>query len=210
MVSLAVFSLVFLLLSSRFPLPSSGSSLMLFWFWSTLPSFLYVLALNALAGYFSLASVLFGMGFCAAVSLLCSFPSHLCFLFLRASFSVAGASSFGFSVMLVFLLLLRDSVESRFLRDGVLPLGRVCSVGCGFSVCCLSCPYISVCPWSSSCSGFNPPGFQDLLELLVTVPVFLPSRRDLLRPPPFLCFHQNLLVLRLPASRISSNPPTCG
>ena len=39
------------------------------------------------------------------------------------------------------------------------------------------------------------------------VPVFLPGRRDLLRPPPFHCFCQNLLVLRLTASRISSDPP---
>ena len=44
-------------------------------------------------------------------------------------------------------------------------------------------------------------------ELLVAVPVFLPSRKDLLRQPHFYRFHQNLPVLRLTAYRISSDPP---
>ena len=44
-------------------------------------------------------------------------------------------------------------------------------------------------------------------DLLVAVPVFLPQRRDLLRQLHFHRFHQNLLVLRLTAYCISSDPP---
>ena len=51
------------------------------------------------------------------------------------------------------------------------------------------------------------PWFLDLLKLLVAVPVFLPSRKDLLRQPHFHRFHQNLPVLRLTAYCISSDPP---
>ena len=83
-----------------------------------------------------LASVIYSVGFCAAVSLLRSYPSRLlCFPFL-AFFLLCRCflTSLGFSLVFV----LRDTVESQFLRGGVLPLGRVCSVGCGFSVC-LSC-----------------------------------------------------------------------
>ena len=50
------------------------------------------------------------------------------------------------------------------------------------------------------------PWFPDLLELLAAVPVFLPQWKDLLRQPPFNCFHQNLHVLCLTAFRISSDP----
>ena len=44
-------------------------------------------------------------------------------------------------------------------------------------------------------------------DLLVAVPVFLPSRKDLVRQPHFHRFHQNLPVLRLTVYRISSDPP---
>ena len=50
------------------------------------------------------------------------------------------------------------------------------------------------------------PWFPDLLELLVTVPFFLPRRRDLLRQPHFHHYHQNLPMLQLTAWRISSDP----
>ena len=61
--------------------------------------------------------------------------------------------------MLFFFNILRDSVASQFLRDGVLPLGRVFSVGCGccsFSVCFFSWPSFSVRPWSSSLVASSP------------------------------------------------------
>ena len=51
------------------------------------------------------------------------------------------------------------------------------------------------------------PWFPVFLELLVAVPVFLPSQKDLLRQPHFHRFHQNLTVLRLTAYRISSDQP---
>ena len=44
-------------------------------------------------------------------------------------------------------------------------------------------------------------------DLMVTVPVVLPRRKDLLRQPHFHRFHRNLPVLRLTAFRISSDPP---
>ena len=50
------------------------------------------------------------------------------------------------------------------------------------------------------------PWFPDLLELLVEVPVSLPSRVDLLRQPHFDHLHRNLHVLQLTAWRLSSEP----
>ena len=88
--------------------------------------------------------------------------------------------------MLFFFNLLSDSVESRFLHDGVLPLGRV-FVGCGccsFSVCFFSWPSFSVRPWSSSFMASSPL-VPVLLVLLVAVPVFL-SRRKSSTLPTFL------------------------
>ena len=49
------------------------------------------------------------------------------------------------------------------------------------------------------------PWFPDLLELLVEVPVRLPSRRDLLRQPHFHHFHRNLHALQLTGFRIASD-----
>ena len=49
--------------------------------------------------------------------------------------------------------------------------------------------------------------FPDLLELLVEVPVALPTRQDLLRQPHFHHFHRSLHVLQLAAWRLWSEPP---
>ena len=43
-------------------------------------------------------------------------------------------------------------------------------------------------------------------ELLLEIPLFLSSRRDLLRLPHFHHFYQNLSVLQLIAYRISGDP----
>ena len=50
------------------------------------------------------------------------------------------------------------------------------------------------------------PWFPDLLELLVAVPVRLPSRRDLLLQLHFHHFHRNLPALQLTGFRIASDP----
>ena len=89
-------------------------------------------------------------GLLVAFSVSCSYlrPSRSLFLALL-----------GIQPCVVLLHLLRDSVESQFLRDGVLPLGRVFSVGCGycsFSVCLFSWPSFSVRPWSSSFLASSP------------------------------------------------------
>ena len=49
--------------------------------------------------------------------------------------------------------------------------------------------------------------FPDLLELLSDIPIELPKRRDLLRQPHFHRSHENLLMLRLTAWRLSSDSP---
>ena len=54
------------------------------------------------------------------------------------------ATFLGFDIPLFLCHLLPDSVESLFLRVGVLPLGRVCSVGC-FLCVFLQCLY-GLCP----------------------------------------------------------------
>ena len=80
---------------------------------------------------------------------------HLGFLFFLMSFSVSVSCPPWDSS----LNLLRDSVASQFLRDGVLPLGRVFSVSCGccsFSVCFFSWSSFSVCPWSLSLVASSP------------------------------------------------------
>ena len=110
---------------------------------------------------FSLASVVFHMCLWAPVWLLRLFPRHfLCFRYLACV--LIGRyflSSFGFGLLFVLLRLLHGSVESRFLRDGVLPLGRVCSVGCGFSVCAVFAVFIRGLS-SSSWAGFSASGFR--------------------------------------------------
>ena len=156
--SLRLFSLVCRLLSSRFPLPSSGSSLVLVWL-PSLPSF-SILFLPWL-GSFSLRQ--FSLA-CAGVllsPLLWFLSHHLGFLFFLGSFSgLCFLPSLGFVLVLFFFFnILRDSVASRFLRDGVLPLGRVFSVSCGccsFSVCFFSWPSFSVRPGSSSLVASSP------------------------------------------------------
>ena len=96
-----------------------------------LPSCMSLLSLPWQGAVF-LVSVLFSVGFFAAVSLLCSYPRRLlCFRFLAFVFlGRCFLHSLGFSLVFVLLCLLRDSVKSQFPRDGVLPLGRVCSVSC--------------------------------------------------------------------------------
>ena len=155
--SLGLFSLVCLLLSSRFPLPSSGSSLVLFWS-PSLPLFSFLFLPWLVSFSRRLSSLVCP---CVLMSPPRWFLSrHLGFLFFLASFSVCFLPSLGFVLVLFFFNLLRDSVESQFLRDGVLPLGRVFSVGCGccsFSVCFFSGPSFSVRPWSSSFLASPPP-----------------------------------------------------
>ena len=94
----------------------------------------------------SLASVSFGLLFCSGTLHFLSCPGRL-------SLWVTGVLP-PWSLLLVLLMLwpcvvlvhlLRNSVVSRFLRDGVLPLGRVTSGGCFFCVCsCLGrlCPLV--------------------------------------------------------------------
>ena len=156
----------------------------------------------------SLASVLFRMGFWATVWLLRSFPRRfLCFRCLACLLICRYfLSSFSFDLVFVLLRLLRDSVESQFLRDGVLPLGRVCSVSCGFSVCAVFAVFISLSlilflGWLLRL------WFQALLGLLMTVLGFLPSHMALLCLPhshPFLRPHP---VLCLSGYRLTSDPP---
>ena len=153
----------------------------------------------------SLASVLFRMSFWVPVWLLRSFPHRfLCFRCLACV--LIGRyflSSFGFGLLYVLLRLLCDSVESKFLRDGILPLGRVCSVGCGFSVCavfiCLS--FILFLGWLLRL------WFQALLGLLMAVPGFLPSSLAFLCRPHSHPFLRHFPVLRLSGYRLSSDPP---
>ena len=133
----------------------------MFMLWWRLPSFLYVFALPALAGrcISSVCSLAwaFVLLFCSCTRILLAFVLlGRCFL-----------PSLGFSLVFVLLRLLRDSVESQFLHDGVLPLGRVCSVGCGFYICLLSCPSLSDCPWSSSCFGRVFSSVGDLVVVLL-------------------------------------------
>ena len=90
-------------------------------------------------------------GFLVAISVSCS---SLC------PFSVSVyLPSLGFVHVFFFFNLLCESVASQFLRDGVLPLGRVFSVGCSccsFSVCFFSWPSFSIHPWSSSLVASSP------------------------------------------------------
>ena len=77
----------------------------------------------------------------------------------RVLFGLYFLSSLGFVLVLFFFNILHDSVASQFLRDMVLPLGPVFSVGCGccsFSVCFFSRPSFSVRPWSSSLVASSP------------------------------------------------------
>ena len=101
--------------------------------WWLIPPFLSILALPSLEVALSLSSVRLGLGSFAVSWLLLSCPRPLslglgclaCFL-LNCLF----LATFGSGLALVLVNLLGASVESQFLRDGVLPLGRVCSVGC--------------------------------------------------------------------------------
>ena len=157
---------------------------------------------------FSLASVLFHMCFWAPVWLLRSFPRRfLCFQYLACV--LIGRyflSSFGFGLLFVLLCLLHDSVESQFLRDGALPLGRVCSIDCGFSVCAIFAVFIR---WSFILflGWLLRLWFQALLGLLLAVPGFLPSRVSLLILLHSYPFLRHLPVLRLSGYRLSSDPP---
>ena len=156
--------LVLLLLSPQFPFSSGGSSLMFFCVGHRLPSSLLVRALPAMAGsYFSGVCSLSHPGFWATVWLLLSFPRRfLCFRCLACVlFGPYFLSSLGLGLAFVLRRLLRDSVESQFLRDWVLPLGRVCSVGCGFSVCAVFVS-LAVCLWSFSYAGLFASGFRPL------------------------------------------------
>ena len=81
----------------------------------------------------SLASVSLALFFCSSTSHLPSYPSLL-------SLWVTDVLP-PWSLLLVLLMLwpcvvlvhlLRNSVESQFLRDGVIPLGRVISYGCSW------------------------------------------------------------------------------
>ena len=156
----------------------------------------------------SLASVLFHMCFWAPVWLLCSFPRRfLCFRYLACVLiSRCFLSSFDFGLLFVLLRLLRDSVESQFLHDVVFPLGRVCSVGCGFSVCAVFSVFIR---WSFILflGWLLRLWFQALLGLLMAVPEFLPSRVALLCRPHSHPFLRHLPVLRPSGYRLSSDPP---
>ena len=121
-----------------------------------MPSFLSVLALPALGGSsLSLASVCLGLGYWADSWLLRSCPSRLLSVWFLVCVLLGRhfLATLGFGLAFVLVHLLRDLVESQFLRDGVLPLGRGCSVGCCFCVCFLFWRSLSTCPWSSSCSG---------------------------------------------------------
>ena len=158
---------------------------------------------------FSLVSVLFHMCFRAPVWLLRSFPRRfLCFRYLACVLiGPYFLSSLGFGLLFVLFCLLCDLVESWLLCDGVLPLGRVCSVGCGFSVCAVFAIFIC---WSFILflGWLLHLWFQALLGLLMAVPGFLPSRMALLCWPHSHPFLWPLPVLRLSGYRLSSDPPT--
>ena len=118
-----------------------------------LPSCLSLRSLPSWASV-SLASISFGLVLYSGALLLPSCPSPCLFGFLECV--LLGRyflSSFGLGLVFVIVHLLCNSVESQFLRDGVLPLGRVHSIGCCLYVCFLSWLSLSPCPWSSSGSG---------------------------------------------------------
>ena len=153
-----------------------------------------------------MASVLLCTGFWATVWLLRSFPHHfLCFRCLACVLiGCYCLSFFGFGLVFVLRRLLRDSVESLFLRDGVLPLGQVCSVGCGFSVCAVFTVFLRL-PLFLFLGWLLHLWLQALLGLLMAVPGFLPSRMALLclqRSHPFLW---QLPVIRLSGFSLSSD-----
>ena len=125
--------MVRLLLSPLPSLPYSGASLVLLLLLVAV-AFLPVCPAPCLGGVaLSLASV--RLGYCADGLLLRSCPIvyFICFGFLVCVLLgrrfLASLDS-GLAFILVHLLC--DSVESQFLHDGVLPLGRVCSVSCCF------------------------------------------------------------------------------
>ena len=125
-----------------------------FCFWWLLPSFLSVLVLPALGGRSLSCVFLPWLLRCWLAHTLGVLVDFICFGFLVCVLlGRRFLATLGFGLAFTLVHLLRDSVESQFLRDGVLRLGRVCSVGCCFSVCFLFGQSLSTCPWSSSCSG---------------------------------------------------------
>ena len=109
--------------------------------------------------------------------------------------------------MFVLRRLLRDSVESQFLCDRVLLLDRVCSVGCGFSVCAVFAVFILLSlvlflGWLIRL------WFQALLGLLLAVTGLLPSRIALLCLPHSHLFLRHLPILHLSGYRLSSDSPS--
>ena len=128
------FALVRLLLSPLPSLPYSGASLVLLLLLVAV-AFLPVCPAPCLGGSRSLSLASVRLGYCAVGLLLRSCPIvyFICIGFLGCVLLgrrfLASLDS-GLAFILVHLLC--DSVESQFLHDGVLPLGRVCSVSCCF------------------------------------------------------------------------------
>ena len=116
-----------------------------------LPSCLSLRSLPSWASV-SLVSVSFSLFLCSGALLLLSCPSPCLFVLLACILlSRYFLSSLGFGLLFVLVPLLLNSVESQFLRDGVLPLGH--SIGCCVCVCFMSWLSLSPCHWSSSGSG---------------------------------------------------------
>ena len=185
-----------LLLSSWLPLSSTGTSLVLFSVGGCcLPSCLSLRSLPSWASV-SLTSISFGLVFCSGALLLSLCPSHCLFGFLECV--LLGRyflSSFGFGFLFVVVRLLRNSVESQFLRDGVLPLGRVHSAQSYFVPMSLVLfwfwslvLFFFFCSWLG---GLSPVvGSLLWVPLLLSLPGgFLPSHVGLAFFLFFLCCH---------------------
>ena len=197
--SLRLFSLVCCLLSSRFPLLSSGSSLVLFGS-PFLPSFSF-LFLPWLSSFslhqFSLA--------CAGVLLspLRWFLScHLGFLFFLMSFSVSVScppwdSSWCYSSSTSFVT--RSHLSSFATGSSLWAESSLLVVAVVASLSVSSLGRLSPFVLGPRLCWLLPPWFPVLLELLVTVPVFLSNQKVLLCQLSFHGFLQILHVLRLSA-----------